>query len=184
MNSAAGIERRTAGWRMWLTGVVAVVLLPAVPALATLIFLEDWQVKTTTRDGAPKPVITASDSPVGTQLRVDMGQTSNIHAKSDVRAERTFRLTSDQVVELRHAFATIFRDANVKVKAKINRGGARLQTHERAKHFDTRTLSTDEASSRTLKAGKVYKIKISITYLNHHGFWNNASAHTFSITGV
>jgi uncharacterized cupredoxin-like copper-binding protein len=184
MISPARVGNWVAGarWRGVMAAIAAAVLIPAVPGAAAFVAVGAWKIKTETHHGAPRPIVTTFDSPSFASLTVNMGATNRRHAEAEVHAERKFRLTTKQVVELRHAFQTMFRDTEISYKVKID------DAHKLSREFDesrsTRTIAVNETKRKTLRAGKTYKISIWLKYDNEHGFWNNISAHTFSLTAL
>jgi hypothetical protein len=172
-------------WRRRVTAALAMLLIPAVPASAALVFIGTWIISARTERGGPAPVTSMVDGVNRTELRVDMGSTALSHARSTLVATRFFRVTQDQMVELRHAFSTLFSGATIQFKAKIRSGGPRTDPRDlTAKDGEARRITLDDSSQQVLRAGRTYRIKVKITYDNGFGSWNNVSPHTFTVTGV
>ncbi len=182
MGIRASIQASASGrCRRVIVGALAAVLLPAVPALATISFLGSWKVKTKTHDGAPKPIVTTTDDASGTHVTIAMGSTTSRDAEARVTLTRKFRMLDEEVVNLQHMFSSLIRDTSIRFKAKVNEGGPRLDEEFKAKG-DARTASANEISSRRLRPRRTYTVKIDLKYENEHGSWENFDPHRIWLT--
>jgi hypothetical protein len=116
-------QRGRSRFRRVVVALLAVVLLPTVPA-AALTFVGGWSI-TTKLKNAPLPVVTTTDTPAGgTTLTVDFGTfTAGPSGYARVRASRAFFFDAGETrVSSREAVRNFLDDADAGYRVKISKG--------------------------------------------------------------
>lgn len=108
------------GWTRAILGVLTVLILLPVPALA-LSFLSDWDIRTQTRN-APPPIILAGDtSSQGTFFQINFGEnTVRQVANALVITTRDFNISAErQNVSLFRSLEALLQDSSVSIGFRI-----------------------------------------------------------------
>lgn len=169
--------------------VLAVILIPAVPASA-LTFLTPWEVIKTNTGGARRPRVKTDLFPSIGSLTVNMRRTSSPTAEATVTATRKFKVRRrGELIAIGHAFETLLRDASLRVTISITGPTAfGIPTAS----FNIRTAESVFGFTREYMqqlTGGQYTISINIRYKNRNGAWDNkppspGSPHAFSIRSI